>query len=491
VQGVTSAGCPTAPDLDGDYVLDLTERGPEGSRWEVAFPECCRLTEVRLESRIEPEGTHELRAWFEGDVLGPTWVATKIPSLDAPFHLGLRPDQRSHPLAGCSWPETITAAAVAAPVLGRYRISAAPAIFELQAAAASASSSGSCDLTGIDPPTATICVDTAKTFKALGSNLKGVKWSTDPEGDPATGTGPSFKTQWEDPGEMVVKATCGKVAKTATVTVTSLGFDKETYRTGFTNPPRRSNIAVKGTLECDPPATVADVTLGLIGPPRVKIEILRRDPAAGLLTFQLKGLTATPKLNPEGDTTLVARVDGKDCAEAQVVVVIPKAIHKPYPQKNGPVTPKNMWVSVDTSPALFDVPRGQVLLITAYFHTLIVTVEDQFGDILDELYEDAPVEEFIVVEELFERAWHRINQSLSAAGTYLDPVGFPARGPQVPRRDRSVLQWARQPLIPLAPGGQRQSLPVKVGGHFVGTIVRDVIETPPANIQVIWPPQNP
>jgi GT2 family glycosyltransferase len=75
-------------------------------------------------------------------------------------------------------------------------------------------------LEGISPDDTEVCVDTPVTFTADGESLDAVEWSA-PDGDPEEGTGPEFTTQWSEPGEKQVTASCD-VMKTASVRVGSL-----------------------------------------------------------------------------------------------------------------------------------------------------------------------------------------------------------------------------------------------------------------------------
>lgn len=79
----------------------------------------------------------------------------------------------------------------------------------------SSSSIPLCEVTGVIPSTATIPINTNQQFTAEGENLDCVEWSTNPSGDPASGEGPTFTTQWSQPGNKTVTAECGDSVATA------------------------------------------------------------------------------------------------------------------------------------------------------------------------------------------------------------------------------------------------------------------------------------
>jgi|GEM_PF-2384268 len=80
-------------------------------------------------------------------------------------------------------------------------------------------------LTAIKASASTVCVNTPVTFTATGTYLNNVRWSAG-GGNPNTGSGPSFTTQWNFPGVMTVTASCGSTYKSITVSVgTVLAID--------------------------------------------------------------------------------------------------------------------------------------------------------------------------------------------------------------------------------------------------------------------------
>ncbi len=103
-------------------------------------------------------------------------------------------------------------------------------------------------MTGINPSSATIPIDTNQQFTVEGEDLDCVEWSTNPAGDPATGEGPTFTTKWSQAGlNKQVTATCPETNASASVDVVKV--DKIQYNDpqgGWTDVPATLYVA-KGT----------------------------------------------------------------------------------------------------------------------------------------------------------------------------------------------------------------------------------------------------
>ena len=350
-------------------------------------------------------------------------------------------------------------------------------------------SSGPCQVTGIDPDEATVCVGQEVTFTAKGEHLDDVEWSGG--GEPATGTGASFTTKWGATDGQTVQASCGGASATAEVMVTSVAFSTDTVRTGYTLGNDPLTIAVEVRATCDPEEIAETVRFVVRDQKRVEIEIPDggRDSAAGTVTFFVTGTSGTHPNHPDGDTRIVALLDEHECAEMSAVVIVPTRImldnNGEYPQADGAVNPVNLALDAGDSPAMLNVPAGAVALVTAWLQWMTIPVEDQFGNRLDALYEGAEVHEFS------QGAWHNINQPLSAAGTYQDPVGYfvEASPLYAPGTDNRATSWPGPGTLsmPAQPPVINQRIPVEVGGHKIGTIVRKVTPSPLNTITVEWP----
>ena len=142
VSGVTAEGCPEAPSLDADYILDLLDRRPERCRWEYTFRAKCQLFRCCLEAYPASDGTLTLRAFFEGSVAGPVWTQAGLRDLSGRVVLSLDHGSAENPRAGCRWPETLTATPLAAAAATkRFYISPEPTQQEMAAMASSGSGS--------------------------------------------------------------------------------------------------------------------------------------------------------------------------------------------------------------------------------------------------------------------------------------------------------------------------------------------------------------
>ncbi|MFA7160397.1 MAG: hypothetical protein WC299_13945 [Kiritimatiellia bacterium] len=167
------------------------------------------------------------------------------------------------------------------------------------------------------------------------------------------------------------------------------------------------------------------------------------------------------------------------------VVLKPAAIHSPHPQFNGNVAGQNRALDSTTSPSAM-VGAGNVLLISLYITYQTITVDDQFGNTLNAIFSGSPVTEYGGVA---------INQLMTAAGTYSDPVGngiiagvVPAENP--PGTPNPVIAVFLASPVPPAPASTVvQNIPVEVGGHSLNPAVvsRQVTTSPPNNLQIVWP----
>lgn len=74
----------------------------------------------------------------------------------------------------------------------------------------------------VRPQTPTICVGQQQQFTAVGVDVENVEWSTSPAGDPATGSGGTFSTKWEESGEKTVTGSCEESSAQSDVTVVAV-----------------------------------------------------------------------------------------------------------------------------------------------------------------------------------------------------------------------------------------------------------------------------
>lgn len=224
--------------------------------------------------------------------------------------------------------------------------------------------------------------------------------------------------------------------------------------------------------------------MAIVGEPTV-------DAQAGTITFTVRGISATPAEHPDGDTSIEAVLNDKVCGTVPAIVVVPSRIKAPFPEADGQVTPENVAINRTTSPALFDVKPPHKGLVTLYGHELDITIQDQFGNDLDGMYQGAEIQE--IIRGVGRRP---INRTLDAQGTYEDPVGlFATHIPRVVVHQDSdaAQQWPNESPLPMSniPAPKRDHLQtffVVVGGHTVQPQVRRrVTGTLPDRIQIIWP----
>lgn len=138
-----------------------------------------------------------------------------------------------------------------------------------------------------------------------------------------------------------------------------------------------------------------------------------------------------------------------------------------------------------SSPAGIGLSSGDVQLITDYTVHMTITVWDQFGSPIGDVYANA------AISETFNSAIVPVNQSLTAGSTYTDPFGYVALGAVVASNDPQVATWPSKPVLPFSsPAGQTIfSQPVQVDGFAITPIVnRSWANTsPPNTVTVTWP----
>jgi hypothetical protein len=242
-----------------------------------------------------------------------------------------------------------------------------------------------CQLNQIDPEMVSLQVGEAGTFTATGQNLSTVQWSSEPAGVELSGeTGEDYSVVWIDPGTKTITASCGAVQLAATATVVNIKFSDDTIKTGFSMLPNQ-DIKKSVTVTVEPKAETANVDISIAPGPggnRATIVNLVKDVAGGTITFDVQGQDATPVNMPQGDTTIEARHMGNLMAMAQVLVLVPTTHTRQLP----PTTYQNVVIPLGTG----------AKLVTLAERNVTISVQDQFGNILDSIYDGSSV-----VEEIF------------------------------------------------------------------------------------------
>lgn len=205
--------------------------------------------------------------------------------------------------------------------------------------------------------------------------------------------------------------------------------------------------------------------------------------AANVVKFDLVGVT---KSAGKGDATVTASHSGTDYTLA-VSVIVPGQVATPHDTAGGGMVASNRVLDGTTSPAVPGLPAGTVVLATIYVKFLTITVNDQFNDPLGDLYAGASVSETAAGAGDVP-----INQNLTAAGTYSDPVGLAGFPPVrvVPAGSPAALAWpgAAPAPLPVTPT-IRQDIAVQVDTFPLDPAIvnRQVTPTPPATVTIVWP----
>ncbi len=324
--------------------------------------------------------------------------------------------------------------------------------------------------------------------------------------DPAAGSATAEITP-DVAGTYAIKAFCGTSSKTFTLHALQVTFAPDPIRVGYgLRGGRRISLRPTryATATVVPAASAADITFRLAGAGAERVRLGNpRDLPPGTLRFAVTGLEATPADQESGDTTIEAVLNGKVCGQMQAIVVIPTSIQRPFDEEDGPPTlTGNLLAHRRTRPAFPDLRPNEVARITLYGHNLTITVVDQFGDPLDELYEREMVRESLSNPDEETATWFNINQFLDAEGRYTDPVG--GYGRMWPNLDRihplhkhlrDAWKAGPPPSAPFPVGNFGQDIRVQVAGHELTPIPaisgrRVSLTTPPNQVEIIWPTPN-
>jgi len=310
-----------------------------------------------------------------------------------------------------------------------------------------------------------------------------------PEGSsvtPSPTTGRVVEVTPTHVGTYRVRATCGSESDTFDVIGVGVTFTPHIVKTGYTVPASSSTIKVPATATVEPASQVENVEIvpGGAVPGRILIENVVRY-SNGTIEFDVKGQSATPDDEPNGDTSVAAVLDGDICGEIPAIVLVPRSLTPVG--ANGSVSGVNQRANKETSPAYVGtLADGAVHLWTYYVHWLTIPVADQFGNTLAPYYQGAEVTE---AQNEFS-----INQQISAFGTYQDPVGWPIDRPgqsNFPATHATALAWPGEDPLPLPDTDRTQNIIVQVGGHELQPVPaianRRVITTAATNnVQIIW-----
>jgi hypothetical protein len=241
-----------------------------------------------------------------------------------------------------------------------------------------------------------------------------------------------------------------------------------------------------------PAGEAANVT---VSGPGLNVSTVSTNTTSGVITVKVVGKT---KSTQRGDFSLYANHTTAGLFPKgpggtplpggfPVTVVVPGAIAGPPNYQHdttGTLAVQNMALNLTTSPTK-NIDSGHVELDTIYARFLTITVLDQFGDPLGNLYQNAEVEENIFGTLV------SINSPLSATGTYSDPVGAVLHGNKVAKGDPSIADWLKPDAakLPLMADSEPQTIAVSVDQFALTPSVagRTWTATPPNSITISWP----
>ncbi len=166
-----------------------------------------------------------------------------------------------------------------------------------------------------------------------------------------------------------------------TVKIIKVQFDKTLVKTGFSLLP---SVTIKADLKATvtPKEKVNDIIFDTDNPARATVSVVSRNAVTGVVNLEVKGVSATPSTKPSGDTVVRAKIDSKILATAKVVVVVPKT--------------QTHTVGTKTLTNTATLVAGGTELKTKVGAIVTITIKDQFGNVLDAVYNGTSVvtEEF-------------------------------------------------------------------------------------------------
>lgn len=251
-------------------------------------------------------------------------------------------------------------------------------------------------------------------------------------------------------------------------------------------------VAKAVVMTVSPAWAVSHINLKITGVQRVTVDLVSVDAPKGIINITVTGISSvgpTPANMPNGDTTLEAiyTFDNTVVGQAQAIVVIPASVGTPHNPLSGQVNGVNMCMDATTSPAMQNIPPGDVFLGTSYSQWIQIAVWDQFGKTLDSCYNGCMVYEDIPVYGVV-----AINQRING-GIYSDPVGSsPASPPPsiVGANSVNAQLWPTAPKVPLGDSGPNASNPtVVIAGSTLNPSVqgRSFTTKSPDIVNVTWP----
>jgi hypothetical protein len=211
--------------------------------------------------------------------------------------------------------------------------------------------------------------------------------------------------------------------------------------------------------------------------------------STGVITFRVVGNLTAGSTN-EGDQNITASHNVEPYfVRKNVTVVVPFQVGTPHDTAGGGVVVSNQVLGPTSSPAWYGLPAGQVFLATTYKRVLTITVWDKWNHAIGDLYGGAEISENLG------SITATINQFLSSASTYSDPVGYAeprTSGPSVVAAGSAdAVAWPSAPQVPLqgTVGPSAQNIDVFVDGFPLNPAIvnRTVTVSPPSSVTITWP----
>lgn len=257
---------------------------------------------------------------------------------------------------------------------------------------------------------------------------------------------------------------------------------------------------------------------------RLEISILSRDTNRGVITFTVIGKTERASKLPKTDkdfAVIVAKHTASGAeTRAAVSIVVPTNLATPHEAPKGlPSVKKNLVVGRNTAPP--DPLQGEMrgVRATIYAFDLRLTVTDQFGELIGDLYKGSSIFETIDRDRTEGKDLVRvnINRMLEQDSTYIDPVGviinFEAGNPQgisiqSPGKEADAWNAIQEPQLKLSlfeddilrnflvsvdefPLKSADQVDVVPGDEKALTVRnRRTLGVPPY-LFIIWPPEKP
>ena len=269
-----------------------------------------------------------------------------------------------------------------------------------------------------------------------------------------------------------------------TLTSATVSFSPNPIETGA-DKSQQNAIFVKVTATVTPKDLVSNVSVNNFvtlpgGAGAAGVDNSQPDTSTGQIVFDLYGINGTAPSMPTGDVKLEAKDGGTVLGTVIVTIEITKAIGTPHPTF-GPkaVTPAHYVLTSTSTPAGFGLQQGYEYLATDALDWMTIPVIDQFGKPLSSVYKGAPVDE----EE--GSSWDPINQTMSANGTYQDPVSVGNLSQSVPLGNPNNVPW---PTLTSPQGPYLQNISVEVAGFPLNPgVVNRSVSYANGMLTITWP----